>query len=368
MHEGESVERAEGAVAPDHPRKPDSPPDLRKRVWKVSLKRAVHEFSHDECLDLAAGLTYYGVLAIFPGMLALVSLLGVFGQGQATVDALLDILEAVGQGDSADTLRGPVTDMVNSEAAGLTLLVGLVGAIWSASGYVGAFGRAMNRIYGIDEGRPFLRLRPINLALTIAFVIMGALLLVGLVLTGDLARAVGDVIGLGGASVTVWNVAKWPVMLVLVIAMVALLYWATPNVRQPRFRWLSVGAAIAIAVAIIASVGFGFYVSGFSNYDRTYGSLAGVIIFLLWMWLMNLALLFGAEVDAELERGRELQAGMAAEEAILLPPRDTKASEKRARKRDRLIDEQEALRERSEAVKVGSTVGSEAGSRDGATR
>ncbi|GAA6527114.1 YihY/virulence factor BrkB family protein [Intrasporangium sp. DVR] len=352
MNEGESVERSRTGIAPDHPRKPESPPDLRKRIWKVSLKRAAHEFGHDECMDMAAGLTYYGVLSIFPGLLALVSLLGVFGQGQSTVDALLDILEAVGQGDSADTLRGPITDMVNSGAAGLTLAVGLVGAIWSASGYIGAFGRAMNRIYGVDEGRPFIRLRPINLALTVAFVIMAALILLGLVLTGDLARAVGDTIGLGEAAVTAWSIAKWPAILLLVIVMVALLYWATPNVKQPRFRWLSVGAVIAILVAIVASVGFGFYVSGFSNYDKTYGSLAGVIVFLLWMWLMNLALLFGAEVDAEMERGRELQAGMAAEEAIQLPPRGTEASEKKARKREQIIEEQETIREGQESRTV----------------
>jgi membrane protein len=352
MNEGKSVTRVDTAIPPDDPSKPESPPDLRRRVWMVSLKRAAHEFSHDECMDLAAGLTYYGVLSIFPGLLALVSLLGVFGQGQSTVDALLDILEAVGQGDSADTLRGPITDMVNSSGAGLTLAVGLVVAIWSASGYIGAFGRAMNRIYDIDEGRPFFILRPINLALTIVLVITAALIMLGLVLSGGIARAVGDAIGLGEAAVTVWNIAKWPVILVLVIVMVALLYWATPNVQQPRFRWLSVGAAIAITVAIVASIGFGFYVSGFSNYDKTYGSLAGVIIFLLWMWLMNLALLFGAEVDAELERGRELQAGMAAEEAIQLPPRGTKASEKRARSRAKLIDEQEAIREEADQVQA----------------
>lgn len=353
MNEGESVERAETALAPDHPRKPESPPDLRPKIWRTSLKRAAHEFGHDECTDLAAGLTYYGVLSIFPGLLALVSLLGVFGQGPSTVESLLDILEAVGQGDSADTLRGPITDMVNSGAAGLTLVVGLVGAVWSASGYVGAFGRAMNRIYGVDEGRPFIRLRPLNLALTVAFVIMAALILLGLVLTGDLARAVGDTIGLGGAAVTTWSIAKWPVILILVIAMVALLYWATPNVKQPRFRWLSVGAVIAILAAIVASVGFGLYVSGFSNYDKTYGSLAGVIVFLLWMWLMNLALLFGAEVDAEMERGRELQAGIPAEEAIQLPPRGTEASAKKARKREQLIEQQEEIRQRNGSRRAG---------------
>ncbi|WP_353509869.1 YihY/virulence factor BrkB family protein [Intrasporangium sp.] len=359
MNEGTSVTRADTAIPPDDETKPESPPDLRRRVWMVSLKRAVHEFSHDECMDLAAALTYYGVLSIFPGLLALVSLLGVFGQGQSTVNALLDILEAVGQGDSADTLRGPITDMVNSSGAGLTLVIGLVLAIWSASGYIGAFGRAMNRIYDIDEGRPFFVLRPINLALTIVFVVMAALILLGLVLSGGLARAVGDAIGLGEASITVWNIVKWPIILVLVIVMVALLYWATPNVKQPRFRWLSVGAAIAITVAVVASIGFGLYVSGFSNYDKTYGSLAGVIVFLLWMWLMNLALLFGAEVDAELERGRELQAGMAAEEAIQLPPRGSKASKKRARSRAKLIDEQEAIRQEADHA------GAQAESHDG---
>ncbi len=345
MRDGASVERAQTALAPDDPRKPESPPDLRRRVWKVSLKRALNEFSRDECMDIAAALTYFGVLATFPALLALVSLLGVFGQGESTVNTLLDLVRAMGQGDAADTLRGPITGMVNSHAAGLTLLVGLVGAIWSASGYVGAFGRAMNRVYQIDEGRPFLRLRPLNLVLTIALIVMASLILLGLVVSGGVARAVGETLGLGDFSVSVWNIAKWPVMLVLLMVMVALLYWATPNVQQPRFRWLSVGAAVAIVVAVVGTIGLGIYVSGFGNYDKTYGSLAGVIVFLLWLWLINLSLLFGAEVDAELERGRQLQTGIVAEEAIQLPPRDTRKSDKSARKREELVDEGAELRE-----------------------
>ena len=349
MNDGASVERAQTAPAPDDPRKPESPPDLKRRVWKVSLRRAVNEFGHDHCMDLAAALTYFGVLSLFPALLALVSLLGVFGQGQPTVDALLNLVESMGQGDVAETLRGPVTAMVNSQAAGLTLLVGLVGAVWSASGYVGAFGRAMNRIYQIDEGRPFHRLRPLNLGLTVALVVLASLILLGLVISGGVARAMGDVLGLGEVSVTVWNIAKWPVMIVLVMLVVALLYWATPNVQQPRFRWLSVGAAVAIVVAMLATIGLGIYVSGFGNYDRTYGSLAGVIVFLLWLWLINLSLLFGAEIDAELERGRQLQTGIVAEEEIQLPPRDTQKSDKAARKREDLIAEGVELREAAES-------------------
>jgi len=345
MNDGASVERARTAPAPDDPRKPDSPPDLKRRVWKVSLKRALNEFGHDHCTDLAAGLTYFGVLSLFPALLVLVSLLGVFGQGQPTVDALLNLVESMGQGDAADTLRGPITSMVNSHAAGVTLLVGLIGAIWSASGYVGSFGRAMNRVYQIDEGRPFHRLRPLNLGLTVVLIVLASLILLGLVVSGTVARAMGDVLGLGDVAVATWNIAKWPVMLFLVMLVVALLYWATPNVQQPRFRWLSVGAAVAILVAVLATIGLGIYVSGFGNYEKTYGSLAGVIVFLLWLWLINLSLLFGAEVDAELERGRQLQTGIVAEKEIQLPPRDTQKSDKAARKREDLIEAGAELRE-----------------------
>jgi len=352
--EGTSVEKAQTAPHEDDSRKPESPSDLSRPSWAYTLKKAFSEFGRDQCTDLAAALTYYAVLAVFPALLALVSLLGVFGQGKSTTDALLELVRQLGQGSAADQLREPITQMTQNSTAGLALVLGVVGAIWSASGYVGAFGRAMNRIYQIDEGRPVWKLRPLQLLLTLVGIVLAALVLVGLVVSGPLAKSVGDVIGVGDGAVTVWKIAKWPVMLAIVVVLVAMLYYATPNVRQPRFRWMSVGAAIAILAWLLASVGFGFYVANFGSYNKTYGSLAGVIVFLLWLWLTNLALLFGAEVDAELERARELQAGIAAEESLQLPPRDTRASDKRAQKLEGQVAQGRRLREAAERAGAGS--------------
>lgn len=332
------------APEPDDPRKPSSPRQLRAPAWKLAARKAPAEFLRDQCTDLAAALTYYSVLSLFPGLLAVVSLLGVFGQADTTTRALLDILGQIAPRGSVDQLRAPIESMVTAKGSGVTLVVGILVALWSASGYVNAFGRAMNRIYEIDEGRPLWKLRPWSILITLLIVVMAGLVLLGLVVSGPVAEAVSRTLGLAGTGVTVFNTVKWPVMLLIVIAIVAVLYWATPNVRQPKFRWLSVGAAIAIGIWVLASLGFGFYVGSFANYNKTYGALGGVIIFLLWMWLTNLALLFGAEVDAEIERSRELQAGFRAEESLQLPPRDTTQSEKAAEKREQLIDQAREVR------------------------
>ena len=296
-----------------------------------------------------AGLTYYAVLSLFPALLALISLLGVFGQGESTTDTLLELVDRIGQDDPVDQLREPITQMTETNAAGYALLVGLAIAVWSASGYVGAFGRAMNKIYEVDEGRPFWKLRPLNLAITVVAVLLAAVVLLGLVVTGPFARELGDTLELGDTTVTVWNIVKWPIMLLVVVFLVALLYYATPNVKQPKFRWISVGAGLAIIVWILASAAFGLYVANFGSYNKTYGSLAGVIILLLWIWLTNLALLFGAEIDAEIERSRQLQAGIEAEESIQLPPRDTRRSEKEASKLEAQIEEGRELRQQATA-------------------
>jgi membrane protein len=343
--EGTSAVQRDRAPSPEDSQKPDSPPDLTKPSWSYTAKAALAEFSADQCTDLAAALTYYSVLALFPGLLALVSLLGIFGQGQSTTQALLDIIGQIGQGNAADQLRGPLNQMTQTGSAGFALAFGLLGALWSASGYVGAFGRALNRIYQIDEGRPAWKLRPLQLLITVVGVVLAALVLVGLVLSGSVAQSVGNVLGLGSGAVTVWNIAKWPVILVVVVALVALLYYSTPNIKQPNFRWISVGAAIAIVTWILASVLFGLYVSHFGHYNKTYGSLAGVIVFLLWLWITNLALLFGAEVDSELERARELQSGIEAEEVLQLPPRDTRGSDKKRAKARQRIERGRVLRE-----------------------
>ncbi|MBM6403108.1 YihY family inner membrane protein [Phycicoccus sp. CSK15P-2] len=342
--ERSAAARADTAPEPDASAKADSPTDLTRRGLTHTLKAAVQEFQRDQCTDLAAALTYFSVLSVAPALLALVSLLGVVGQDQQTVETMLDLVRQLGQGDVAEQLRGPIEGMVQSEAAGFTLVVGLLTALSSASAYVGAFGRALNRVYGVDEGRPIWKLRPVTFAVTLGLVVGAALVLLGLVVSGSVAEAVGDLIGLGDQSVVVWGYAKWPVMLVIVMAMVALLYWATPNIRQPRFRWLSPGAVAAILVWVLASVAFGFYIANFGKYQSTYGSLGGVIVFLLWLWLTNIALLLGAEVDAELERVRELEAGMRAERAIQLPPRDTTQSDKAREKLEERIAEGRAIR------------------------
>jgi membrane protein len=346
MSERRSSTKARTAPEPDDPRKPDDPTDLTRSSWTYALRRTVREFSHDQCTDLAAALTYYSVLAIFPALIALVSVLGVVGQGASTTDALLDLVGSLGPGESRDTLAGVLDALQSNQAAGLGLALGLLGALWSASGYVGAFSRAMNRIYEIDEGRPIWKLRPVMLLVTVVAVLLTAIAGLILAVSGPVAEAVGGAVGLGDQAVTVWGVAKWPVLLMIVVVVVAILYYATPNVRQPRFRWMSAGALVAIAVWALASAAFGLYVATFASYDATYGPLAGVIVFLLWLWITNLALLFGAELDAEVERSRELQAGIAAEESIQLPPRDTRASDKKARKADADVASGRALRRR----------------------
>jgi membrane protein len=343
-----SSTREQTAPDPDDSRKPDSPDDLHKRSWGYVLKKTLREFTSDQCTDLAASLTYYAVLAIFPALLAIVSVLGLFGQAEATTSTMLDLLTQLGGGSVADTLRGPIEEVTMSPAAGITFVVGVVGALWSASGYVGAFGRAMNRVYEIDEGRPIWKLRPTNLAITAFTVVLIVIAGLILVLSGDVAEAVGDVIGLGSTAVFVWSIVKWPVLLVIVVVVVAVLFYFAPNVKQPKFRWMSMGSLLAILIWMIASVGFGFYVSNFSNYNKTYGSLGAVIVFLLWLWITNNALLFGAEFDAEIERGRELQAGMEAEKDILLPPRDTKQSDKK--KAQEAQDELDGMRLRQAAA------------------
>ena len=343
----QSQVKASTAPDPDDPRKPDDPTDLTGPSRKFILKNTVREFMDDECTDIAAALTYYAVLSLVPGLLALVSLLGVFGQGQAT-NALLDMVEQIGQGQAVDTIRPVIIQLSHSTGAGLTLVVGILLALWSASSYVQAFGRAMNDVYEIDEGRPIWKLRPWMLLVTAILLILAVLTAIALVVSGPVAETIGGVIGLSDFAVTVWSIAKWPVVLVMVIVMVAILYHFTPNVQQPKFRWVSLGAVVAIVTWVVVSAAFGFYVSNFGSYNKTYGSLGGVIVFLLWLWITNLALLFGAELDAETERGRELQAGIEAEETIQLPPRDTTKSEKDAKKAAKQVAEARALRERSD--------------------
>jgi membrane protein len=341
-----ATERRDNAPEPNSDDKPDSPTDLTKPSWGYVLRKTAREFSDDQCTDLAAALTYYAILALFPAMIALLSLVGLVGDPQQTVTTLIGILKQVGAGSMVSSIEPALNSLANKpQQAGVAFVIGLATALWSASGYVGAFGRAMNRMYEIREGRPFWKLRPMMLAVTLVALVLVAVVALALVVTGPAATAVGNALGIGSTAVTIWNIAKWPLILVVVIFIVAVLYWATPNVKQPKFRWISVGAAVAIVVWMIASALFGFYVATFSSYNKTYGALAGVVVFLLWLWITNLALLFGAELDSELERGRELQAGLPAEKNLQLPPRDTRKIEKAETKEAKDVERARELRE-----------------------
>ncbi len=329
-------------------RLPDSPTDLTRRSWTYVLRKTVREFGDDQCTDLAAALTYYAVLAIFPAAIAVISVLGVVSQPQQTVDRIVEILQPLVSQSTLDTVQPALEKIATSQGAGLALVLGVLGALWSASGYVGAFGRAMNRIYEIDEGRPFWKLRPVMLLVTLIGVLLIAVVLVMLIVSGPLASSIGSVVGLSSQAVTVWNIVKWPVIVLFVVLIVAILYYATPNVKQPKFRWLSVGAIVAILVWIAASAAFAFYVATFGSYNKTYGSLAGAVVGLLWLWITNLALLFGAELDSELERGRQLQAGIAAEAELQLPARDTRGIKKSRTKEEKDLARGRAIREQAD--------------------
>jgi membrane protein len=312
------------------------PTDLAPRSWSNALKRAIRRYRKDNLSDAAAALTYYAVLAMFPAFLVFVALVGIFGEYPQTTDKLLDIVGQLGPSSAVETFRAPIEGVVrNKGGAGALLGVGLLAAIWSASAYVGAFMRASNRIYEIEEGRPFWKLRPIQVLVTILMVVGASAVALSIAVTGPLAEAVGDAVGLGSTAVTVWDIAKWPVLALIVVTMFAVLCYAAPNARV-RFRWLSPGGVLALAIWLIASALFAFYVGHFGSYNATYGSLGGIIIFLIWMWLTNIALLAGLEFNAELEREREMSEGNAdAREKIQLEPRDVRrARRRRAAKSD----------------------------------
>lgn len=339
--------RQEAPPRPEDDPKPESTAALGPRTWAYVLRKSVREFQEHQSTDVAAGLTYYAVLAIFPAAIALVSLLGVVGQAQQSVQKVMDVLQPLVSPHTLNTVQPVLQHLSESPAAGFGLVVGLLGALWSASAYVSAFGRAMNRVYDIPEGRPFWKLRPLMLVVTALVIVLVACLLVLLIVSGPLADSLGSTLGLGSQAVTAWRILRWPVMVLVVVVIVALLYHVTPNVKQPKFRWLSVGAVVAIVTWVLASVAFAFYVANFSSYNKTYGALAGAIVGLLWLWITNLALLFGAELDSELERGRELTAGLEAERELQLPLRDTRGVRKSRKKEQKDIDRGRAIREKA---------------------
>jgi membrane protein len=288
-----------------------------------TLKRTIKEFSEDNVTDWAAALTYYGLLAIFPAIIALVSLLGLFGNPATTARALTDIVSQLAPGTAAETLRGPIESITsNRSSAGLAFLLGLLGALYSASKYVAAFTRAANVMYETPEGRKIWKLKPLQLLITLVMVVLAPVIALSLVLTGPVVEAVAQPLGIGSLAVTVWSIAKWPVLVLLVLLMIGVLYYFTPNVKVRSSKFVSAGALLALVVWLVASVLFAFFVANFGSYDKTYGTLAGVIVLLVWSWITNVALLLGVELNAERERSQELKDGVPrADREIQLEPR-----------------------------------------------
>jgi membrane protein len=301
-----------------------------KSGWWATIKRTASEFQEDNLSDWAAALTYYGLLSLFPALIAMVSLIGIFGDPKSTTQSLTDIISEIGPGSAAETFKGPIESITESSGtAGLALILGIAAALWSASGYTGAFMRASNIIYETPEGRPFWKLRPLQILVTLAMIVMMTLLAVSLVLTGPVVEAVAGPLGIGSTAVDVWNVAKWPVMVLVFLLMLALLYYASPNVKLRGFKWVTPGSLVAIVVWIVASALFAFYVSNFGSYDKTYGTLGGMIALLVWFWISNLAILFGHQLNAERERSLEIEEGRPrAEREIQLEPRDEPKQQK----------------------------------------
>jgi membrane protein len=316
-------EQERGPTRIDEERAPDQPTELGGKSWFGVLKRTFREFKEDNLTDWAAALTYYAVLSIFPALLALVSLLGLVGQ--SATDPLIENLGTVAPGNAQEIFTAAIENLQkNQGAAGLAFVIGVATAVWSASGYVAAFMRASNAIYDIEEGRPVWKTLPTRVGTTLLLLVLVAVSAVAVVFTGPLAEQAGKLLGLGDSFVTVWDIAKWPVLILIVSFMFAFLYWAAPNVKQPGFRWLSPGGILAVVVWLIASAAFAFYVANFGSYNKTYGAMAGVIVFLLWLWISNIAVLLGAEFNAELERGRRVEAGQPEDEEPFVEPRDTR--------------------------------------------
>jgi membrane protein len=324
----ERTSRREAAGRSGDGRAPEKPTRLPGRSWWGVLKRTVREFREDNLTDWAAALTYYGVLALFPAILALVSILGLVGP--SATQPLIANLGSVAPGAAKQIVTTAIQNLQkNQGAAGVAFVFGLAIALWSASGYVAGFMRASNAIYDIGEGRPIWKTAPVRVGVTFVLLVLLAASALAVVLTGGLAQQVGGLIGLGSTAVTIWDIAKWPVLLLVISFMFAILYWASPNVKQPGFRWLSPGGIFAVVLWVIASAAFAFYVASFGSYNKTYGALAGVIIFLVWLWISNIAVLLGAELNAELERGRRIEAGHPSEKEPFVEPRDTRKLDRR---------------------------------------
>jgi membrane protein len=314
-------------------RRPEGPAHAREGGLMQTLKRTMTEFSEDKLTDQAAALTYYAVLSIFPALIAMISIVGLVADPKTIIKVLTDVISSIGPASAVETFKGPIEGLTKSSGtAGIMVIVGIAAALWTASGYVGAFMRASNVMYEVDEGRPIWKLRPLQMLVTLVMILLLVLAAVAVIVTGPLAKAIGSSIGVSSTAVTIWDIAKWPVVLVVVSMMISVLYYASPNAKLPGFKFVTPGGLIAVLIWVVASAAFAFYVANFGSYDKTYGTLGGVVVFLVWLWITNAAILFGAELNAERERARQIEAGTeGAERELQAPERDVAKDKQRPR-------------------------------------
>jgi membrane protein len=302
-----------------------SPVALPRDSWKATLKRTATEFKEDKLNHWGAALTYYAVLSIFPALLVMVSLVGLLADPARVTKVLTDTVSQMGPSTAADTFQGPIESLTSSRGtAGIMFIVGVVSALWAASGYVSAFADACNTIYEVDEHRPFWKLKPVQLVVTFVVILLAAVVALALVLSGPIVGALGSSLGLSDTVLTLWRFAKWPAMALLVLVILGFLYYATPNAKVSGIRWITGGAILALVAWVVASILFAIYVSKFGSYDKTYGTLGGVVVFLIWLWVTNMAILLGAEFNAETERAKQLHTNVeGAERSLQVPERQS---------------------------------------------
>jgi membrane protein len=302
----------------------NTPIGLQRRTWKDTLIRTAKEFKADKLNHWAAALTYYAVLSLFPALLVLVSLVGIFADPERVTKVLTDTVAQMGPSTAAKTFQGPIESITSSRGtAGIMLIVGVIGALWAASGYVSAFADASNTIYEVEEGRPFWKLKPLQLAVTFVLILLAAMVALALVLSGPIVGALGSSLGISDTVLQVWRLAKWPALVALVLLIFGTLYYTSPNARPTGVTWVTGGAVLAVLLWVVASVALAFYAANFGSYNKTYGTLGGVVVFLVWLWVTNIAILLGAEFNAETERARQIATGVpGAAREIQLEPRE----------------------------------------------
>ena len=320
---------------------------IPRASWRYAVRRARHGFVRHRGIDSAAALTFFAALALFPGALVVVSSFAIVRDRDEAVESILAVVGEFVKKSTVETLETPLRSFLAIENPGIALLIGTWLLLWTLSAYATAFGRTINTTYEILEGRRFWKFRGLMLIVTVVLMIaFGAILLI-LIATPRVAASFAETAGIAEPWVVAWNIAKWPALLVLAIIVAAVLYYYTPNVRHLRLRWVSWGAIFAIVTWALATAGFGVYVATVGQYDRIYGWIGGGIVTLLWLYITNLVLVFGAEFDAEVVRLRQLGAGIAAEETVQLPLRDTTRNLVLARQRADDVRDGKAIRDNS---------------------